>query len=57
LFSLDSTQPRTGVALGCPTGAIQDDYAVPEEELIPLGESILDTTMIYVGTIQPNKPK
>jgi len=40
-----------------PTGVILDDYAIPEEELIPLGESILDTTMIYMGTIQPNASK
>jgi len=40
-----------------PIGVILDDYAIPEEELIPLGESVLDTTMIYMGTIQPNTIK
>jgi len=40
-----------------PTGVIQDDYAIPEEELISLGEPFLDTTMIYMGTIQPKASK
>jgi len=37
-----------------PTGVIlDDDHNIPEEELIPVGESVLDTTMIYMGSLQP----
>jgi len=58
LFSrLDSAKDQSGLGMLSPTGVILDDYAIPEEELIPLGESVLDTTMIYIGTIQPNASK
>jgi len=40
-----------------PTGVILDDHDIPEEELSPLGEYVLDTTMIYMGSLQPNASK
>jgi len=54
LSRLDSAKDWSGLGMLSPTGVILDDYAMPEEELIPLGGSVLDTTMIYMGTIQPN---
>jgi len=57
LSRLDSAKDRSGLGMLSPTGVVLDDYAIPEEELIPLGESVLDTTMINMGTIEPNASK
>jgi len=54
---LDSAKDQSGLGMLSTTGVILDDYAIPEEELIPFNESVLDTTMIYMGTIQPNASK
>jgi len=46
LSKLNSAKDWSGFGMLSPTGVILDDHDIPEEELIPLGESVLDTTTI-----------